>query len=47
MLAFVSKYAIDVRIEGWYRPTYLQFETDAAEYFDTPEELETLTWFYH
>jgi hypothetical protein len=41
MLAFVSKYAIDARIGGWIKPTYLEFELDA------PEELETLTWLYH
>jgi len=41
MLAFVSKYAIDARIEGWIKPTYLEFEPDA------PEKLETLTWLYH
>jgi len=41
MLAFVSKYAIDARIRGWIKPTYLEFEPDA------PEELETLTWLYY
>jgi len=25
MLALISKYAIDARIEGWFEPTYLEF----------------------
>jgi len=41
MLAFVSKYAIDARIGGWIKPTYLKFEPDA------PEEVETSTWLYY
>jgi len=41
MLAFISKYAIDARIGGLSKPTYLEFEPDA------PEELETSTWVYH
>jgi len=41
MLAFVSKYAIDPRIGGWIKPTYLEFEPDV------PEELETLTGLNH
>jgi hypothetical protein len=46
MLALVSKSALDATIWGWLKPTYLHFEPDAPEDLDTPEELETLTWFY-
>jgi hypothetical protein len=47
MLAFVFKYAIDSRIEGWIWPTYLEYEPDAPEDLNTPEELETSTWLNH
>jgi len=47
ILPFISKYAIDARIEGWIKPRYLEFELDAPEDLNTPEELETLTWLYH
>ena len=47
MLALVSKYAIDPRIGGLFKPTYLEFEPDAPENLNTPEELKTLTWLYH
>jgi len=43
MLALVSKYGLDARIGGWFKLTYLEFEPDAPEDLDTPEELETLT----
>ena len=46
IFAFVSKYAIDAKIGGWIRPTYIEFEPNAPEDLDTPEELETLTWLY-
>jgi len=47
MVALVSKYTMDARIEGWFKQTYFEFELDAPEELDTPEELETLTWLYH
>jgi hypothetical protein len=47
MFAFVSKYPIVARIGGWIKPRYLEFEPDAPEDLNTPEELETLTWLYH
>jgi len=47
MLALISKYAIDAQIGGWLKPTYLEFEPDAPDDLDIPEELETLTWLYH
>jgi len=47
MLAFVSKYAMDARIGGWIEPRYLEFEPDAPEDLNTPEELEILTWLNH
>ena len=46
MLAFISKYAIDARIGGWIKPTYLEIEPDVSEDLNTPEELETLPWLY-
>jgi len=47
MLEFVLKYAIDARIVGWNKPTYLEVEPNAPENLNTPEELETLTWLYY
>jgi hypothetical protein len=35
ILVFVTKYAIDQRIQRWIKPTYVDFDPDA------PEELET------
>jgi hypothetical protein len=43
MLALVSKYAINAKIGGCSKPTYLEYEQDAPEDLDTPEELTTLT----
>jgi len=40
MLALVSKYAIDARIGGWFKPTLPRIEQDPLE------ELETLTSLY-
>jgi hypothetical protein len=47
MLAFVSKYAIDARIGGLIKPTYLEFEPDALEDLNIPEALEILTMLYY
>ena len=47
MLALLSKYAINARIEGWFMPTYLELELETPEDLDTPVELETLTSLYH
>ena len=47
MLALVSKYAIDAKIGGQFKPTYLECEPDALEDLDSPEELKTLTLLYH
>jgi hypothetical protein len=47
MIAFISKYTLDVRIAGWIKPTYLECKPDTPEYLDTAEELKTLTWLNH